>query len=147
MIRHGRAEDVPAIIQLLTTTLGDTSTGDASWLIQQLERATTLCLVDSDHEGVVGAIIGQVVADESEIHDVAVHPSFRRQGRAKALVYTFEAHAAERGVTRCFLEVRVGNQNAIKLYKSAAYRATGSRTGYYSDGEDAIVMSKTLGGP
>jgi ribosomal-protein-alanine N-acetyltransferase len=42
------------------------------------------------------------------------------------------------------LEVRVSNEPAINLYRSMGYTIVGIYQGYYSDGEDAYMMSKNL---
>ena len=43
-----------------------------------------------------------------------------------------------------FLEVRVTNEPAIALYKKLGFEITRTINGYYSDGEDAYVMTKKL---
>ena len=45
---------------------------------------------------------------------------------------------------QCFLEVRVTNEAAISLYKKLGFEVTRTLNGYYSDGEDAYVMTKRL---
>ena len=43
------------------------------------------------------------------------------------------------------LEVRAGNEAAIGLYESFAFKRIGLRRRYYSDnGEDAIIMARVL---
>jgi ribosomal-protein-alanine N-acetyltransferase len=43
-----------------------------------------------------------------------------------------------------YLEVRVTNEAGINLYKGVGLEVTRTIPGYYSDGEDAYVMSKKL---
>ncbi|MDR0797125.1 MAG: ribosomal-protein-alanine acetyltransferase, partial [Nitrososphaerota archaeon] len=43
-----------------------------------------------------------------------------------------------------FLEVRVTNEPAISLYKKLDFEISRTINGYYSDGEDAYVMTKKL---
>jgi ribosomal-protein-alanine N-acetyltransferase len=43
-----------------------------------------------------------------------------------------------------YLEVRVTNQAGVNLYKKLGLDTTRTIPGYYSDGEDAYVMSKKL---
>jgi ribosomal-protein-alanine N-acetyltransferase len=45
---------------------------------------------------------------------------------------------------QCFLEVRVTNAAGILLYKKLCFEVTRTLNGYYSDGEDAYVMTKRL---
>ncbi len=78
---------------------------------------------------------------------IAVRESYRRRGMAKALMF----EAMKRGpvtyeVTECYLEVRVGNEPAVKLYEGLGFTKTKRNYGYYLDGEDAWVMSLALVG-
>jgi ribosomal-protein-alanine N-acetyltransferase len=57
--------------------------------------------------------------------------------------------AMKRGVafydaSECYLEVRLGNEPAVKLYESLAFSKTKRNYGYYLDGEDAWVMAVQL---
>ena len=48
--------------------------------------------------------------------------------------------ALELGATSFSLEVRESNIKAQNLYLKSGYTKSGIRKGYYSDGENAIVM-------
>ena len=51
------------------------------------------------------------------------------------------AEAARRGCTEVFLEVRVDNDRAQRLYRSRGFTEIGIRRGYYQpSGADALVM-------
>lgn len=82
----------------------------------------------------------RVVADESELLRVAVHPEGRRHGIGRALIRAGLREVGRRGAARCFLEVRWDNTAAIALYRALGFEETGHRSGYYSDGEDALLM-------
>ncbi len=76
---------------------------------------------------------------------IAVREPYRRRGIAKALMLD----AMNKGVavyeaTECYLEVRVGNDPAVKLYEDLKFTKTKRNYGYYLDGEDAWVMSTPL---
>ena len=78
---------------------------------------------------------------------IAVREPYRRKGIAKALMF----EAMKRGLvsyeaTECYLEVRVGNEPAVKLYERLGFTKTKRNYGYYLDGEDAWVMSLSIGG-
>jgi ribosomal-protein-alanine N-acetyltransferase len=72
---------------------------------------------------------------------IATREMYRRKGIAKALM--FEAMKKGRRVRghRVLLEVRVGNEPAIKLYEGLGFTKTKRNYGYYLDGEDAWVMA------
>ena len=55
------------------------------------------------------------------------------------------AEAARRGCTDVFLEVRVDNERAQRLYRSRGFAEIGIRRGYYQpSGTDALVMQLSL---
>jgi len=75
---------------------------------------------------------------------VATLPAFRRRGLGGRLMRVAEEHAVEMAGESLTLEVRPGNAAAIAMYESLGYRSAGIRPGYYSDGSDALVMTKLL---
>jgi len=94
---------------------------------------------------VVGYIGMMYVLDEGYISNVAVHPDYRRQGIARALIRALEARA--RGMLLSFLtlEVRESNAPARALYAECGFREVGRRKNYYEKpAEDAILMTLTL---
>jgi len=81
-------------------------------------------------------------SDEVHINNFAIHPDFRRKGLGLKLIsYIFDTFNAYKSF---FLEVRVSNKAAIGLYKKSGFIEYFIRKKYYSDGEDAVVMKKTL---
>jgi ribosomal-protein-alanine acetyltransferase len=75
---------------------------------------------------------------------VATLPQFRRAGLARRLMVLAEDHAVEMAGESLTLEVRVSNTDAIALYEALEYQQVGTRTSYYQDGEDAVVMTKRI---
>jgi hypothetical protein len=56
------------------------------------------------------------------------------------------AEAGRRGCHEVFLEVRVDNARAQKLYRGYGFTEIGLRRGYYQpSGTDALVMRRTAG--
>lgn len=73
----------------------------------------------------------QVVLDESTLLNIAVMPSFRRQGIARRLLEHAFAALRHRGCKQCFLEVRASNTSAIALYQQMGFVFDGIRKNYY----------------
>ena len=74
---------------------------------------------------------------------IAVLPGYRRRGIGSSLLR--ETIRAVRDVYRAealYLEVRVSNTPAIRLYEKFGFRKVRRITAYYADGEDAYVMVK-----
>lgn len=92
-----------------------------------------------------GKIVGYVGLffshEQGQLTNLAVDPSYRRQGIAKRLLLTIFEYAQEIGLYSLTLEVRVSNYGAQELYRKFGFILTGTRKGYYQEsGEDALVM-------
>lgn len=85
-----------------------------------------------------------VAADTADIDNIAVSEPYRHSGIATAILDELCRHAAEKGVKKVFLEVRVSNAAAMSLYLKSGFKGLYARTRYYSDGEDCLVMVKNL---
>jgi [ribosomal protein S18]-alanine N-acetyltransferase len=78
---------------------------------------------------------------------IATREQYRRRGIAKILMFeAMKKSTVFYEATECYLEVRVGNEPAIKLYEALGFAKTKRNYGYYLDGEDAWVMSLALPG-
>jgi ribosomal-protein-alanine N-acetyltransferase len=78
---------------------------------------------------------------------VATRPRFRRMGLGRGLMDLAEEHARAMAGESLTLEVRTGNVAAVRLYESLGFERVGLRRGYYSDGDDALIMTKRVGEP
>jgi [ribosomal protein S18]-alanine N-acetyltransferase len=90
----------------------------------------------------IGYIIVRKLVDEFHIMNVAVTPEKRKQGIAQALLDHVMKNLSSGKLL--LLEVRKSNKEAIALYQKNGFSILHTRKGYYSDGEDATVMTKEL---
>jgi ribosomal-protein-alanine N-acetyltransferase len=81
---------------------------------------------------------------KGHVVSIAVMPLSRHKGMASALIKRALEGIAYYKAKQGFLEVRVTNEPAIILYKKLGFEITRTINGYYSDGEDAYVMTKRL---
>ena len=81
---------------------------------------------------------------KGHVVSIAVLPQSRRKGVAKALINRALEGMRYYKARQCFLEVRVTNDVAVSLYKKLGFDVTRTLSGYYSDGEDAYVMTIKL---
>ncbi len=80
------------------------------------------------------------IFDEMEILNIAVNPSLRKLGFGSYLLNKVIDFAKKKNVTKIFLEVRMHNEAAKKLYEKFSFIHTGIRPKYYTDsGEDAYI--------
>jgi ribosomal-protein-alanine N-acetyltransferase len=81
---------------------------------------------------------------KGHVVSIAVLPQYRRKGVAKALINAALGGMLHYKAKQCYLEVRVTNDVGIALYKKLGFEVGKTLNGYYSDGEDANVMTKKL---
>lgn len=95
-----------------------------------------------------GEILGYggitVAADSADIANIAVTEQFRRGGVGTKIVKELVRTAKANGAKKIFLEVRVSNAEAMRLYLKCGFKGVYARTRYYPDGEDCLVMEKEL---
>jgi ribosomal protein S18 acetylase RimI-like enzyme len=94
-----------------------------------------------------GKMVGFIAGDPRPrdelgwVATIAVDPRYQRRGIGRALLHECERRF---GVPRSRLTVRLSNQGAITMYEKERYYMIDIWKGYYNDGEDALVMEKTL---
>lgn len=102
-------------------------------------------LVSRDENGSATGFAGAwLVFDEVQITNIAVGKKYRQKGVAKALLKRLIEDMKERNMSMMFLEVRVSNTPARRLYESQGFVYTGKRNSFYDDKEDALLMTLYL---
>jgi len=95
-------------------------------------------------ERVVGYLISEIRGGRGHIVSMAVDKESRRKGIGEALLSEAIARMASK-VREVFLEVKLDNEGAIRLYERCSFKRTGKvLEGYYPGGESAVVMSRVL---
>ncbi len=96
-----------------------------------------------DGERLVGNCGVRNIVGEGEITNVAVDVDYRSQGLARCLMEALLEQGAEMGITAFTLEVRNGNEPAIRLYESLGFVQEGLRRNFYENPkEDARIYWK-----
>ena len=97
----------------------------------------------------LGYFVAMKGVDEVHLLNITVTPGYQRQGWARVMLDALMIWAKGQGADWLWLEVRVGNLRAIKVYQSQGYRRVGERKNYYpafqGQREDALVMRLRLG--
>jgi ribosomal-protein-alanine N-acetyltransferase len=81
---------------------------------------------------------------KGHVVSIAVLPQGRRKGVAQELMIRAIRGMRQYKAKLCYLEVRIANEAGVALYKKLGFEASRTLRGYYSDGEDAFVMTKKL---
>lgn len=140
-IAHMTSEHVPQVAALEKVCFSDPWSEKS--VASELENSLSCWLVALDGETVAGYVGSQTVMDETDMMNIAVHPDFRRQGVARALILALIRELKKRGSHCLTLEVRASNDPARALYESLGFAHVGTRRNYYQNPkEDALILRK-----
>jgi [ribosomal protein S18]-alanine N-acetyltransferase len=146
-LREMTAADLPAVLDLEHALFGD-----EAWTEGML--ASELAGVASGRHYLVAEDGGELVGyaglltpggGQADVLTLAVAEQRWGQGLGAALLDALLHEAGRRGCSEVFLEVRVDNVRAQRLYQRRGFVEIGIRRGYYQpSGTDALVMRLTL---
>ena len=116
--------------------------------LEPVNRGRILVAREVDPGGsvtVVGFCVYRLVADEMHVFNLAVSPERRRQALGRRLLRTALGAARRAAASRALLEVRAGNEAALRLYTSEGFTVAGRRRAYYLEPlEDAVCLQRPL---
>ncbi len=137
------AAHAAAVAALEARAMGTDAWNEALVLdeLPRRDRVWWAAYVDDELAGYVGT---WVVDGQMQVLKIAVEPAFRRRGIARELLARAAADARDLGASEATLEVRASNEGAQALYAALGFQSLGVRPRYYSDREDAVIMSGPL---
>ena len=104
-------------------------------------------LEDEDEDEIIGYGLLSAAANEAHILNVCITPERQGQGLGERMMLHLIEEAKKLRTLSVYLEVRVSNDRAIRLYEKLGFTAIGNRKDYYPafDGrEDAMVLELVL---
>ncbi|MGX7245728.1 ribosomal protein S18-alanine N-acetyltransferase [Enterococcus quebecensis] len=115
------------------------------WSLKQFEvdlaqeKSEYLVLIEENQW--IGFISYHWVLDEVDITHVVIHKEFQQQGYGSKMIDQLIKQIGEKKISQAFLEVRVSNLNAQKLYEKKGFKTINRRKNYYNHPkEDGVVM-------
>lgn len=151
-IRDGRQEDLGEVCAIENRNFP--APRPKWWFNNFLFRSSGDFLVATDGKSVLGYAIGIVERDlklwklgfkeQAHLLDIAVEKEERRRGIGTSLLRVLIDRFKKRGVGSIKLEVRTQNIGAREFYQSLGFKKNGLKENYYPDGDDALVMTKSL---
>ena len=143
--------DLPAVLRLEAALFGDEAWSEAMLTseLEGVEASGRYYLVAEDAGGLVGyAGLLSPGGSQADVLTMAVAKDRWGQRIGAMLLDSLIAEAAGQGCTEVFLEVRVDNERAQRLYRSRGFAGIGVRRGYYQpSGTDALVMQLNMPRP
>lgn len=148
VLRPMEDADVPAVAELEQSVFGNEA-WSAEMLCSEMAAppGTRYYLVAEDGGELVGygGLLGVPGGLQADVVTLAVAAGRWGRGIGTALLNGLLAEAAQRGCRDVFLEVRVDNDRAQRLYRRHGFADVGIRRGYYQpSGTDALVMRRVM---
>lgn len=144
IIRKCKYEDILSVAELEKLCFKGESWGFGT-LASAFENTQQYAMLVAEEDGeVIGYGCISVSCENCDVENVLVAEEYRCSGIGRRILNELIAEAKLRGAENAFLEVRVSNSAAMRLYLSCGFVGTHARSRYYSDGEDCLVMKKSL---
>lgn len=134
-----RSRDVNAVLRI------EDQVFDEPWskrlfeeeLAQRTSRAYRSAWVGDRLVGYAGQMS---IDDEAHVNNIGVDPEWQGRRLGTVLLCDLVRTALARGTAHLTLEVLVGNERAIALYRRFGMAPVGVRPNYYPNGGDALIM-------
>jgi ribosomal-protein-alanine N-acetyltransferase len=145
-IRRARPTDIPEIMAIERECFVEP--WDEEVFVQTLEWAPDYFFVALGGGRIRGFVVGCMENTGSAIYghisNLGVTAAHRRRGIGRLLVSRLERQFIIEGADGVLLEVRVSNTDAREFYHRLGYEDAFLLSGYYSNGEDALVMMREI---
>lgn len=138
-IRELREEDIETLAQIEAEVFSMPWSANA--FRELLGNSYCTYLVALIEGEIVGGAGFTALCGEANIDNVVVSEKYRRQGVGQALLREMISRGEAEQAQAFTLEVRVGNEAAIRLYEKFGFRSEGIRPRFYEKPvEDAMIM-------
>ena len=143
-VRPAVAADLTTIADIERQSFSNPWQPDTFRSLLNQERCRVV-VAEDPAAGVVGYAVLWWVLDQAELANLAVDKGHQKRGIGSTLLDEVVTYAESQGVRSVFLEVRVSNEPAYRLYSLRGFVQISVRKGYYQNPrEDARILVKHL---
>ncbi|MDP3990816.1 MAG: ribosomal protein S18-alanine N-acetyltransferase [Candidatus Nealsonbacteria bacterium] len=103
-------------------------------------------IVAEDHGKIAGFIVGKISNNVGVIKLIAVDIRYRSKGIGKDLLGFLLDYFQQQGLKKILARTRIQNKTGADFLENFGLEMKKTIKNYYSNGEDAYLMEKTLGG-
>jgi ribosomal-protein-alanine N-acetyltransferase len=145
-VRHAVSSDFPTLLQIDQDSFPPGIAYDYMELSYFMEREGAHTLVAEQNGVIVGFLLVNVLKRRraATLVTIDIPEKHRRQGIATDLLATSEEILRKQAIVRYDLQVDVENAGAIKFYEKHGFAVVRRLPEYYSNGNDAFLMTKGL---
>lgn len=137
-IRPCRLGDLDAIMEIEEASFHHPYSYSTFWSFLR-HKSEGFVVAEENNGELVGYCIFSKHGSRGAIISIAVKRSQRRKGWGSSLL-RYSISKLSKEVSSIELQVAVGNGGSIAFYESFGFQPVGHITGYYHDGEDALLM-------
>lgn len=150
LIRRCEATDLPTVVDINLLTLPEHY---SDYFFESMLRELPESFIVAElYNKVVGYIMCKIefgfsnfrklgFVKKGHVVSVAVLNEHRNQGLGKALMLEGINGVIARKTDEIYLEVRVSNEAAVRMYERLGFQIKSRLRAYYRDGEDAYLMA------
>jgi ribosomal-protein-alanine N-acetyltransferase len=139
-IERMRHEDIPAV-QAIEREIFLSPWPRNAYATELAQNRQASYIVLRENGELVGYAGLWKVVHEAHVTTIGVRRRDQGKGYGKTLLAALIQRSYELSARWLTLEVRAGNDHAIRLYEWFGFKSIGRRRGYYTDnGEDAVIM-------
>lgn len=154
MIRRCEAKDLPTVVDINMLTLPEHY---SDYFFESILRELPESFIVAELcDNVVGYIMCKIefgfsnfrklgFVKKGHVVSVAVLNEHRNHGLGKALMLEGINGVITRKTDEIYLEVRVSNESAVRMYERLGFQIKSRLRAYYRDGEDAYLMALEFG--
>jgi ribosomal-protein-alanine N-acetyltransferase len=154
MIRRCEAKDLPTVVDINMLTLPEHY---SDYFFESILRELPESFIVAElGDKVVGYIMCKIefgfsnfrklgFVKKGHVVSVAVLNEHRNQGLGNALMLEGINGVIARKTDEIYLEVRVSNESAVRMYERLGFQIKSRLRAYYRDGEDAYLMALEFG--
>jgi len=114
-------------------------------MAEDLSKDNSIYFVAKKDNVIIGYIAANLLYDHIDILGVLVDINYLKQGIASNLLTKLLDYAKEKNIQDIFLEVRITNIAAQKLYEKFNFKKISVRKSYYTDNlEDALIYRLSI---
>jgi len=135
-VRQMRPNDFDAMFEI------EQRNAKHAWTKQQISESLQCAQVLIVDQKLVGFIVLRTIIDQAELQNISIHNDYQLLGYGEYLLNHGINNLAD-SVNQVYLEVRVSNFSAIRLYNKMGFLEMGQRRDYYPTElgrEDALTM-------
>ncbi|MBS7656614.1 MAG: ribosomal protein S18-alanine N-acetyltransferase [Candidatus Bathyarchaeia archaeon] len=147
IIRKATVEDLDTLVEIEEEcfTSEAFTKKQLEYCLKSSDFVSLVALVD---EKIVGFIIGAVeilgCETAGHVYTLDIKKEYRKKGSGGKLLDAFESILSEKGIRTVYLEVRLDNIPARRLYSKHGYKFIKVLRNYYEPRVDAVMLRKIL---